>query len=215
MGKTIEDNFIVYLITCIVTGEKYVGITSCTIQERFRQHTYNANSGRNGKLYDSMRLWGNTYFYIKQICIAHSIEDMELLEKLWIAVLDTFYNGLNSTTGGRYFKMLPDVCAKLSELKKNQSQDIKDKISKTLTGYKHTIESKKIRRNEALNRPPRNGKLRGTTLIKSSNKWCAKIKIDGKTINLGHYDTELEAGKAWNEGADKYWGKGVGYRNII
>jgi hypothetical protein len=39
----------------------------------------------------------------------------------------------------------------------------------------------------------RNGRLFGCSFVKDRNKWRARIRINGKKISLGSYDTEQEA----------------------
>lgn len=38
------------------------------------------------------------------------------------------------------------------------------------------------------------------------NKWCAQIKIDGKSTHIGTFDTEAEAANAYREKAKSVWG---------
>ncbi len=45
----------------------------------------------------------------------------------------------------------------------------------------------------------RNGRLVGCRLDKRCNKWLARIKINGKEIHLGYFDTELEAHQIYCE----------------
>ena len=42
---------------------------------------------------------------------------------------------------------------------------------------------------------------------KSYNKWCARIKVNKKLLHLGNFKEEIEAAKAYNESAIKYFGK--------
>lgn len=52
----------------------------------------------------------------------------------------------------------------------------------------------------------RYSKYKGVTLDKVSRKWVAQIGVDGKNINLGQFETELEAAKTYNEAALKLHG---------
>jgi hypothetical protein len=45
----------------------------------------------------------------------------------------------------------------------------------------------------------------GVSLVKSSGKWKAKIRLQGKEIFLGNYSTIEEAIQARMEGEKKYW----------
>ena len=48
---------------------------------------------------------------------------------------------------------------------------------------------------------------KGVTYIKSTGKWRAQIMVSRKNIALGEYDEEIEAAKAYDEGAKKYHGE--------
>jgi AP2-like factor (euAP2 lineage) len=56
--------------------------------------------------------------------------------------------------------------------------------------------------------------FRGVSFSRSTSKWRAGIEVDGKSINLGSYDTEEEAARAYNEAAKKYFGDKA-YQNPI
>lgn len=47
----------------------------------------------------------------------------------------------------------------------------------------------------------------GVYFDKKNNKWCAKIKADGKNIWLGRYNTFDEAVKVRKEAEEKYFGE--------
>ncbi len=50
-------------------------------------------------------------------------------------------------------------------------------------------------------------KYKGVFRDKSSNKWLSQIKVDRKCIHLGRFVIEIEAAKAYNEAASKYFGE--------
>jgi len=52
-------------------------------------------------------------------------------------------------------------------------------------------------------------KYRGVSWCKDRNKWMANIFINGKTVNLGRYSTELQAWAAYLKAAKKRYGQFV------
>ena len=62
----------------------------------------------------------------------------------------------------------------------------------------------------AMNSRPRKGgtsKYKGVCLSKRDNRWQAKIKFNKNTIWLGSYASEVDAAKAYNQAALKYFGE--------
>ncbi len=56
-------------------------------------------------------------------------------------------------------------------------------------------------------------KFRGVSYQVSSGRWRAGIQVEGKTLNLGEFKTEIEAAEAYNEASRKYFGEHA-YQNI-
>jgi hypothetical protein len=53
----------------------------------------------------------------------------------------------------------------------------------------------------------KSSKYKGVSYSKSRNKWEACIRINKKTIHLGRFSTEEEAGKAYDEKAKELFGE--------
>lgn len=66
------------------------------------------------------------------------------------------------------------------------------------------------RAQNAINKPfnyTNNSGYKGVSFYKPSSKWRARIKVDQKEIHLGHFNDIIDAAKAYNEAALKYFGE--------
>jgi len=57
-------------------------------------------------------------------------------------------------------------------------------------------------------------KFKGCSWDGRSKVWWGRIKVSGKQIGLGTYDTERDCGIAYNIAADKYFGKFASFNKI-
>lgn len=207
----------IYLITCIVTGEQYVGLTTHSLEKRWKEHLRDSKYSKKGKLYDCMRLWGVQYFKVKQICIAHNLDDLNMIEQMWIAILNTFYEGLNATKGGLYCEKSPESVEKsrIAHTGLKHTDEAKNKMSIAGKNRKKSTEHKNKIAISNRKRPPKNKKFKGIFYSKKEKKWKAMTKIKKKSIYLGSFKTEIEAAKAYNDGITKYWGEGDWFYNDV
>lgn len=90
----------IYKISNTINEKVYIGVTSRTIEERFKEHKYRIEERNNIHLYQAMKKYGADKFYIEQIDTANTIEEMYQKEKYYIQKYDSFNNGYNLTLGG-------------------------------------------------------------------------------------------------------------------
>ncbi len=107
---------IIYLLRCTISDKKYIGRTVCGLRRRFKDHfSYVASHPEaHYKLANEIRKHGKENFEISEVekC---SGADLSERERFWIAKLDTFENGLNSTDGGEIYRMNDEARLRLIE----------------------------------------------------------------------------------------------------
>ena len=94
--------FIIYMIYNDVNSDIYIGQTTTSLEQRWREHLRDASYDDFRKLYVGMRYYGIEKFHIKEIDRANSIEELDALEKYYIAKYDSFSHGYNSSMGGEF-----------------------------------------------------------------------------------------------------------------
>lgn len=72
----------IYLITNKITGDRYVGKTSRTIEGRWYQHQKNAEYGHETYLYRAMRKYGFDNFIVEQLSDGLDEEEIVLIDQL-------------------------------------------------------------------------------------------------------------------------------------
>lgn len=96
-------SFEVYCIKNKVNGKLYVGVTTKGYKNRFTSHVWHSrkSSGNCRVLYNAMRKYGQAAFSVELIDTASSFEEMNQLERKYIAMLGSMHpNGYNLTDGG-------------------------------------------------------------------------------------------------------------------
>lgn len=92
----------IYKITNTLNGKIYIGQTVKSIQKRFTQHKNNSNKPYFSQivLYKAFNKYGFENFVCEQI---EEVENhlLDEREKYWIEYYDSYFNGYNSTLGGR------------------------------------------------------------------------------------------------------------------
>lgn len=95
---------IVYLLTNIVNGKKYIGATTASAERRRTELYSKARSkserGKHTKLSKDMRIFKKSHFEISILECCDNIDAMFEAEKYWIAKLDSINEGYNHSAGG-------------------------------------------------------------------------------------------------------------------
>lgn len=112
----------IYKITNKVNNKIYIGQTIKTVEKRFQQHKNNSNKPYFSQivLYKAINKYGIENFICEQI---EEVENDKLdeREKYWIQYYNSYYNGYNSTIGGRLVELydwdIDDILEKYHELK--------------------------------------------------------------------------------------------------
>lgn len=146
-----EETFgIIYLITNTVTGKVYVGQTVKTPEKRWFDHCYKTETGSTAYFHNAIRKYTPAAFTVEVLDMASSRLELNFAECLYIALFKSKGReyGYNSTGGGEFFDPTPEIRQKMSLAQKGKKmppcpEPVKVKISKTLTGVKHTEERRK------------------------------------------------------------------------
>lgn len=96
--KIFADEYIIGEIYCIENlknQKKYIGITTRTVSERFKEHCKaDTVIGR------AIRKYGENNFLVYKLDSAKSKQELFELEKYYIKKYDSYHKGYNSTIGG-------------------------------------------------------------------------------------------------------------------
>lgn len=144
----------IYIITNKNNDKVYIGQTSRTIEERWKEHllSYQDEAKKHYKLYAAMNKYGIDSFSIGKIeqC---DLEKLNEREQYWINRFDSYINGYNMTIGG---DGIQTVCVEKIQTLWNSGAAIID-ISRetghaTSTVLQHLKEYKTFSHEEAVNR---------------------------------------------------------------
>lgn len=201
--KGITINLIgIYKITNKINGKIYVG-QSIDIQRRFWQHKNELNKGTHHSehLQNSWNKYGEQAFSF-EIIEECTLKEIDKKEEFWISKFNTCDTklGYNLKPGGNSccgFTMSEEACRK---------------ISKALTGIKRNQKTlQKISKNnkgvQQWGKPRGSSRYHGVWYRKDTKKWAAEIKCSCKKYTLGCFNTEKEAGIAYDIAAKKLFGK--------
>lgn len=134
---------IIYRITNNLNGMIYIGQTRKTVAERVKQHIY-----RQSKIGKAMTKYGTENLSIDVIDHADTQEELDSLERFWIAFYNSCENGYNTLMGGKptknEFKMISKFANSVPRKKHKQKKDNLNKRKQKVYEYlKYTVNGKR------------------------------------------------------------------------
>lgn len=173
----------IYLIENKINGKKYIGQTTRTIEERWKEHCKDSLKKRLEKrpLYNAINKYGSENFIL---CLVEEVEESLLSEReiYWINYYNTYKEGYNATLGGEGCSFI-DKQSVIDNYKKLQNQN---EVSKLLKYHPSTIR-KILKINDIDIKNPEK-----VLQEKLGNKISA-YSLDGKFIKS--FPSQISAGK--------------------
>lgn len=201
---------IAYKITNVITGMVYIGITSKSVEARWRAHQQWAKCNKPYALHMAIRNFGALNFNIEHIASAKTHSDLLELEKQLIAQYDSLYpKGYNKTVGGQGslgYKHTAETRKKISEKVKASGpraipREAIERARIARIGQKRTAEQKKCISsgrvgkgllNDAARKIPKEVVKKALDLITLGVKQKDIVKITGLSQS---YVSNLKTGK--------------------
>ena len=207
----------IYKITNLIDGKIYIGQTIRTIEQRWKEHCYNANHNKKKYLYDFMRYYGVDNFQIEIIDQCNDQQELDKKEIQWIKFYDSQNQekGYNISEGGmvnfRGCHHTVESKEKISIASKNQiwTDERRMKISlaqKRLSNHVQTKEEKQ-KRSESLKKAYRENRhnINYTPEIREKMSIKAKLRCgykwmekDSVKILVKPNEIEQKYNNGWN-----------------
>jgi len=112
----------IYKVTNLANGKTYIGQTTKSLEERWREHLY-TNPTRKYLLHKAIQKYGKENFKIELLAEAHFSEMIDDLERFYITQYNSIQpNGYNLESGGNKYKKL--------------HEDVKKKIKDSNSGFR-------------------------------------------------------------------------------
>lgn len=108
----------IYMITNVVNGKLYIGLTKHSLAERFNQHS-TKKIKHVSAIQDAINKYGKVNFTIQEIASSETLDEAYFLERLAIRYYNTLSPlGYNLHTGGTGGKLSDDIKKKISKANK-------------------------------------------------------------------------------------------------
>lgn len=122
----------VYQIVNKINKKKYVGITTKSIEHRFKQHVKQLDCG----IANAIKKYGEKNFYIEQIDECDTWENLLIKEKFWIQKLNPEYNRTKGGEGLFGYNHTEQAKEEISRKNKGRifTKEHREKLSKSNKG---------------------------------------------------------------------------------
>lgn len=132
----------IYLVTNLINGKHYVGVTSQGVETRFKEHLWDAHKGSKTIFHNALRKYGVENFRLEILESNISPECAGEREQYYIRAYDSYYvsrKGYNMTEGGNGtvgYVFTDEVKQKLSEASKGRkfSAQRNEKLRQAMLG---------------------------------------------------------------------------------
>ena len=105
----------IYKITNLKNNKLYIGLTTVSLEQRWKGHITQANIGNQKPLYRAIRKYGVENFSIESIYETDSFEELGDIERLYIQQYNTRVpNGYNLSAGGEHNQLDGNPRARLN-----------------------------------------------------------------------------------------------------
>lgn len=192
-----RDKLVIYEAKCIITEERYIGLTH-DFNRRKWEHLNNVKNNIVSKFYNSIRYYGEENFVWTIIDSTKTREELNKKEKYYIKKYNTFYDGLNSTFGGDNLGSGKDHPC----FGKTMTEEEKKIRSMRYIGEGNPMYGKRGKETPRFIEKPIENEakiIREMVLSnKSLNKICDAIKRHKETV-LRWISADKELNKYWNE----------------
>ncbi len=175
---------IIYKITNKITNKLYIGLTTRSLDQRWKEHKKIGN--QYSLIKKEIQKYGEENFKIEEIDECSSIADLNQREEFWIQELNTLApNGYNLTTGGLAAKHSEVTKAKMSKTRKGKHPHWATEASRSEEARKKRSDSHK-----------ENGSIVWTEERRNNSRLGAKSRMKQIKDNYGDiYESLAEASR--------------------
>ena len=101
-----NNNYIIYKVQNMITGESYIGATTKSIEDRKADHLQKSNKKVGSYFQEAIGTYGPEAFSWEQIDTASNIDELASKEIKYISEYDSLENGYNGDSGGGFKKTI-------------------------------------------------------------------------------------------------------------